>query len=179
MYLSFYLLAAAALIIVAYVVGTALARRYRRFDGEMTLTCPENHERVVVALKPARALAGEIAGIDDLTLRACTRWPERAGCDEGCLDEVGDDPHALLSRVRIAEWFEHKECVLCGQEFKRVEEQVHQPAFIDRDGALTASTEVDPRRLDLILATHLPVCWNCYSAETFRRRHPELVVESA
>ena len=60
MYLSFYLLAAAALIIVAYVVGTALARRYRRFDGEMTLTCPENHERVVVALMHTLARASRL-----------------------------------------------------------------------------------------------------------------------
>ncbi len=179
MYLSLYLLAAAAIIIVGYVAGVALMRRYRRYEGEMTLTCPENREHVVVELNPKRALAGEIAGIDDLALRACTRWPERAGCDEGCLDQVGADPHALLARVRIAEWFEHKECVLCGREFKRVEDQEHQPAFLDRDGALIASTDVDPRRLDIVLATHLPVCWNCYSAETFRRRHPELVVESA
>lgn len=179
MYLSLYLLGAAALVVVAYLIGAAIVRRYHRYEGGMALTCPENHEAVTVELNPKRALAGELAGIDDLALRACTRWPERAGCDEACLEQVGSDPHALLARVRIAQWFEHRSCAVCGRDFKRVEEQDHQPAFIDRDGALVAASDIDPRRLDLVFATHLPVCWNCYSAETFRRRHPELVVESA
>ena len=27
-----------------------------------------------------------------------------------------------------------------------------------------------------VLETHLPVCWNCYIAQSFRREHPDLVV---
>ena len=27
------------------------------------------------------------------------------------------------------------------------------------------------------MGTHLPVCWNCHIAESFRREHPELVVD--
>ena len=30
-------------------------------------------------------------------------------------------------------------------------------------------------KLQEVLATHWPVCWNCHVAETFRREHPELV----
>jgi hypothetical protein len=27
-----------------------------------------------------------------------------------------------------------------------------------------------------VLQTHLPVCWDCYIAQTFRRDHPDMVV---
>jgi hypothetical protein len=28
-----------------------------------------------------------------------------------------------------------------------------------------------------VFSTHRPVCWNCHVTETFRRLHPELVVD--
>jgi hypothetical protein len=37
--------------------------------------------------------------------------------------------------------------------------------------------EVPAERLPEVLGTHLPVCWNCHIAETFRRQHAELVID--
>jgi hypothetical protein len=35
---------------------------------------------------------------------------------------------------------------------------------------------VPVENLSTVLETHLPVCWNCYIAQSFRREHPDLVV---
>jgi hypothetical protein len=179
MYLSLYLVGAMVFVAIAYAIGLALYRRYHRYDGEMALTCPENHEPVSVALDAGLALTGELRGTRDLKLRACTRWPEREGCDEACLDQIVADPHELLTRVKIAEWFEGKDCAVCGRELRRVEEQERQPAFLAPDGEFVESDAVDPHDLDRVFATHLPVCWHCHFAVTFRRKHPELVVDPA
>jgi len=35
---------------------------------------------------------------------------------------------------------------------------------------------IPAEKLQEVLRTDWPVCWNCHVAETFRREHPELVV---
>ena len=42
------------------------------------LTCPENHQSA--AVNPAWSLK--------LRLSACSRWPEKAGCDQACLSQI-------------------------------------------------------------------------------------------
>jgi len=36
--------------------------------------------------------------------------------------------------------------------------------------------EIPAERVPEVIETHMPVCWNCHVAETFRRVHPELVL---
>src|SRR6266576_3849706 len=43
--------------------------------------------------------------------------------------------------------------------------------------ALLEWNEIPLEHLQQTLSTHWPVCWNCHIAETFRRRHPELVTD--
>jgi hypothetical protein len=40
-------------------------------------------------------------------------------------------------------------------------------------------SEIPAEKLQEVMRTHQPVCWNCHIAETFRREHPELVVDRA
>jgi hypothetical protein len=37
--------------------------------------------------------------------------------------------------------------------------------------------EIPAEELQEVLGTHWPVCWNCHTAQTFRRERPELVVD--
>jgi hypothetical protein len=56
----------------------------------------------------------------------------------------------------------------------------HEPALTDlRDPAhrTRAWRDVEPAAILDTLATHAPVCWNCHVTETFRREHPELVID--
>jgi hypothetical protein len=45
-------------------------------------------------------------------------------------------------------------------------------------GELTpAVIHVAAENLPEIFATHLPMCWSCHIAQTFRREHPEMVID--
>jgi hypothetical protein len=37
-------------------------------------------------------------------------------------------------------------------------------------------SEVPVEGFSTVLQTHLPVCWDCYIAQSFVREHPDLVV---
>jgi hypothetical protein len=49
---------------------------------------------------------------------------------------------------------------------------------MDQQGQALPWQEVAPETLPQVLATHRPVCFDCYVAETFRRQHPELVIDN-
>ena len=52
----------------------------------------------------------------------------------------------------------------------------HKPALQTPDGELIEWSGVPVENLSMVLKTHLPVCWDCYIAQSFRRDHPDLVV---
>jgi hypothetical protein len=59
-----------------------------------TILCPETLHWAAVALDARLAARTEFAGHADLHLVACSRWPERQGCDQACVPQlplVGDD----------------------------------------------------------------------------------------
>ena len=50
-------------------------------------------------------------------------------------------------------------------------------ALLDPDHRTIEWRQLRPEQLPDVFSTHRPVCWNCHVAETFRRLHPELVVD--
>lgn len=58
------------------------------YSGSRLVTCPENQRPGVVRIDAGHAAATGIDGCPRLRLSACTRWPERAQCDQGCLLEA-------------------------------------------------------------------------------------------
>ena len=71
--------AMAAAFVFLPVVACAMSDARRPHGVE----CPENGQRVTVRLDPARTVLNLFAGSRQ-RVSACTRWPERAGCDRGC-----------------------------------------------------------------------------------------------
>jgi len=61
---------------------------YRRYSGPRGVTCPETHQQVGVTLQAAHAAATAICGPPEFRVTDCSRWPERAHCDQGCLPEA-------------------------------------------------------------------------------------------
>jgi hypothetical protein len=61
---------------------------YRTFTGTRAVTCPETKQAVAVRFDALHAAVTGIQGKSDLRLADCTRWPERAGCDQACLEEA-------------------------------------------------------------------------------------------
>ena len=63
-------------------------RLYSDSRGSRTVTCPETHEHVAVAFD---ALHTAVTGLRErpaYRLAACTRWPGRRDCPQGCLPEA-------------------------------------------------------------------------------------------
>ena len=105
-----------AVVCVALPVGLSMSARYRRWK---IVGCP-------TAYRPAAILVGRAGLAEALGLRvlrrvrACSLWPERCGCDRGCLrlpeDEIHDAPTVstparveypplFLGRIRLRRQF--------------------------------------------------------------------------
>jgi hypothetical protein len=83
---------------------------YRRYRGKWAVTCPETRGSAGVEVDAARIAASAWGGRLDLRLKACSRWPEKASCGQGCLAEIEHDAEAAASR-----WFRVQSCVSCGK----------------------------------------------------------------
>lgn len=164
-----------AAVFVAVELSLAL-RTYLKFRGKRIVSCPENHCDAAVRVAAGKAAYGAMFGGDQLKLSECSRWPEKQACGQDCLGQIEDDPEACLVWTIVSQWFQGKECAYCHKPFVEIHWHDHPPALRDTKGKTFQWNEVPAENLHGILKTHSPVCWNCHIAETFRREHPEMVV---
>ena len=61
---------------------------YNTYRGIRTVKCPETHAPVSVRFNALRAAITGLSGRPQLNLEACSRWPERAGCNQACIPEA-------------------------------------------------------------------------------------------
>ena len=77
---------------------------YRRYTGSRLVTCPENQRPGVVSIDARHAVSTGIDGRPDVRLCDCSRWPERANCDQACLSqakrEAPDTPAEAKSQTK-------------------------------------------------------------------------------
>jgi hypothetical protein len=168
------LAAAAALVALGawYVVAALLALR-----GARLVTCPETGQPVAVDLDLKYSAVHSAFGRPHFRLKDCSRWPERAGCGQMCLGDLEAAPHDCLVRTVLARFYAGRRCAFCRRPFGEIHWHDHKPALVGKDGVTRAWADVPPETVPSVLATHHPVCWNCHVAETFRRQHPDMVVE--
>ena len=169
-------------VIATLVVLTAVFLGFLRWyqeRGARVITCPDNHELAAVEVDAAHAAITSIfRGTSKLQLSSCSRWPEKAGCDQACLKEVVDSPSHCLVRTILADWYLGRNCVYCAKPIGEVIWHDHRPALYDPERRITLEwTDIRPEQVYSVLATHEAVCWNCHVAESFRREHPDLVTD--
>jgi hypothetical protein len=166
---------AAAGVVYALRVGGAAFVKYR---GKRIVTCPETNAPVGVDVDALHAAAtAPFGGGAELRLKDCTRWPERKACGQECLTQIEEAPEQCLIRTWLERWYAGTACALCGTPIGEIRWADHRPAFLGPGRKPLAWSDVSPENLLGVLATHEPICWNCYVAETFRTEHPDLVVE--
>lgn len=165
--------------VIVLTAGIFALVRYYQERGSRVITCPDNHELAGVEVDAAHAaLTSIFRGTSKLQLSSCTRWPEKAGCDQACLREVVDSPNHCLVRTILADWYLGRNCVYCAKPIGEVNWHDHRPALYDSEQRKTVEwVDVRPELVYSVLATHEPVCWNCHVAESFRREHPDLVTD--
>jgi hypothetical protein len=150
---------------------------YFGFRGKRVITCPETHQPAAVDVAAGEAAVGAFLSEPTLRLKECSRWPERQDCGQQCLQQIEVGPEDCLVWNIVSKWYEGKECVFCRKPFDQLHHLDHAPALLSPDHKTLEWRELRPERLPDGFATHQPVCWNCHVTETFRRIHPELIVD--
>ena len=160
-----------------YVVLPVVADAYRRFRGTRLVTCPETHQAAAVEVNARRAAFKAAIGRNELSLRDCSRWPEREDCGQECLRQIEVAPEDCLVRTMLTKWYQKQSCALCTAPFEGIESWGHRTALMKPDGTTVEWGDVRAETLPDVLATSHPVCWNCHIAASFRRQHPDLVID--
>ena len=170
-------LIAILLIAVALWFGIRwLVRSSSRYRGSRIVTCPETQEPTIVEVDSLHATLTSAVGVPDIRLQNCSRWPMNEQCGQECLIDLDIAPDECLVNGVLMRWYRDKKCVYCGNRFAEVHWTDHRPALRSPEGKLVSWKDVKLDKLQDVLETHSPVCWDCYIAQTFRLEHPDLVV---
>jgi hypothetical protein len=153
------------------------ARTYARYRGKRLITCPETKAPAAVEVKAASVALAAATGVPHPTLRDCSRWPEREDCGQECLAQIESAPDGCAVRSLLERWYAGRTCVYCERPIGEIHWYDRRPALGDAGGRTIAWEGFRAEELPEILKTHLPVCWSCHVSETFRREHPDLVVD--
>lgn len=172
------LLAVLVLGVASFVFGRVV-RAYLKFRGTRLVTCPENKKTAAVEVNAREAAWKAVLGQSGVHfhLKECSRWPKRRDCGQECLAQIAESPEECLLKKILEKWYQGQTCVLCGNPFEEIHWYEHKPGLLSPEGQAARWREFRPEDIPGVLSTYLPVCWDCRVAETFRREHPELVVD--
>jgi hypothetical protein len=177
MTLIIYLIAAIVVLGVFFLLLSSAAAVYLKFRGTRLVTCPETKESAAVEVDAQYAAFTVPIGERGLRLKDCSRWPERQDCWQKCLGQIVSAPEDCLVRTILTNWYEGRTCVFCGKALGEIDWLDHKPALMSTERVTLEWNEIPAEKVPVVLQTHMPVCWNCHIAETFRRRYLELVVD--
>ncbi len=175
--MTFYIIVT-AVAVALILVGVRFSRAYVRLRGTRVVTCPADQSKAAVEVNARKAATGALFGSPTFALTACSHWPDRHDCGQQCLNEIQAAPMDCLVRTHLTKWYEGRKCALCQRAFGTIEWHERHPALLAPDTRTLSWSDVEAARLDDVLRTHKPVCFDCHVAETFRRTHPELVLDN-
>ncbi|MGB7437850.1 MAG: hypothetical protein WBR26_05370 [Candidatus Acidiferrum sp.] len=165
------------LLIGTIVFGVVFAfRTYLRYRGQRLVTCPETHRSAAVHVDVAKVTSTKLIGRQEVRLDQCSRWPEKRNCGQECLAQVNADPEHCLVWNIVASWYNGKSCAYCQKPFGEIHWHDRRAALLSPDHIAKQWNEIPAEQLPNVFETYLPVCWNCYIAETYRRQNPDRVV---
>jgi hypothetical protein len=182
---SYVLLVIVLLVPLAALVALAggfllsgVLRAWRSYRGVHIVQCPETRKPAAVRVDTGHfARSAVMNDPPELRLASCSRWPERAGCDQECVPQIERQPVDTRLDTILDDAFANQRCALCGRTIPGVQAIGHKPAFRAEDGRTIPCDQIAPERIEEILATHRLVCWDCDVAETFRREFPDRVID--
>jgi len=173
----FYLVATALVAVPVYLGIRYFFRSSERFGGAQIIICPETRKQAMVEVDAHRAALTSLLGQPDIRLESCWRWPLNRECGQECLIQLDVAPSECLVRGVLMKWYKGKECAFCRRVFDEPQLTDHKPALVNPEGITLGWGEVSLPTLMDVLKTNRPVCWNCHIAQTFRREHPDLIVD--
>jgi hypothetical protein len=172
-----YLIAVALVAVLIYFGIRYFVRASKQFGGARVIICPETGKQAMVEVDASRAALTSLVGQTDIRLENCWRWPLNENCGQECLLQLDVAPAECLVRSVLMKWYRSKKCAFCQRPFGDIELIDHKPALLNPEGVTVEWSAIPISAVNEAMATYLPVCWNCHIAQTFRREHPDLVVE--
>lgn len=89
-----------------------------------------------------------------------------------------NNPHDAATTARLKHFFEGKACSACGRPIPPLHVGDLRPGLLNPETQQAiAWADIPTADLSATLESHQPICSHCAVVETFRREHPELVVE--
>lgn len=168
--------------IVALIAGWATwialraFRTFREFRGARVIVCPKTHRTAGVHIDVWHAVASVFNEVEpEVRLSDCSLWATRGPCEQRCVNDARR-PDATVRSV-VTRWYAGKTCVYCGKPIICVQTLDHRAALLMPENITIEWSEIPAKDVPEALRTGLPVCWNCHTAESFRREHPELVTD--
>jgi hypothetical protein len=167
-------------VFVLFVLGLILAvylaiaiRTWIRLRGQRVVTCPETRGPAGVTVDVGHAAATAVREKADVRLATCTRWPERADCNQGCVAQIEASPRETRARTMAARYFESRRCVICQRRIGPPTTAMLQPGFMNPvTREAVAWNEVPPQYLPDAIASRRPLCADCTLAESSRGPFP-------
>ena len=174
----------AAYFIVTMILATALyfgirwlVRACSKYRGIKIVACPETASCAVVEVDALHASLTSIVGRPDIRLESCSRWPMKSQCGQECLANLDVAPGECLVSGSLMRWYRGRNCVYCGKPAEELQWMDHKPALQTSGGKFLERRGVPVKNFSMVLKTHLPVCWNCYIAQSSREGHPAKVID--
>jgi len=176
--MTFQLLVILLILAVLLVYLVIAVRTWSRVHGTRVVICPETHRPAAVTVDVGGAVVSAVRETADVRLTTCTRWPERRGCDQPCVNQIETSPSETAPRAIAAHFFARERCAICRRPIEAPNAMTLQPGFMDASTHRVQSwDEVPPQDLAETCATRYPLCPNCTVAETFRQRFPDPVTD--
>src|SRR5208283_4082895 len=108
-------------------------RTYFEYRGKRLITCPETHKPAAVDVAAGEAAVGAFLSEPTLRLKQCSRWPERQGCGQECLQQLEVNPENCLVWNIVSKWYQGKQCVYCKKTFSELQHLDHAPPLLSPD----------------------------------------------
>jgi hypothetical protein len=172
-----YLIIAALTAAAIYFGIRYYVRASQLFSGERVIICPETGKQAMVELDTRHAAISSLFGQTDLRLENCARWPIQQDCGQECLLQFDVASSECVVRSVLEKWYRDKRCAFCKEPFAEISLVDHKPALLSGEGLTVEWRQIPISAVTEAMATYLPVCWNCHVAQSFRREHPDLVVD--
>ncbi|HYH00288.1 MAG TPA: hypothetical protein VD837_14235 [Terriglobales bacterium] len=170
MILPVYLLFVFGAVVAAFAVLAIYHRQHRR----PLITCPETLKPARIEVDRRHELYTLMRGIKETRLKSCTRWPERADCDQDCVVQVEAGP-AVIERI-LGKWYDKRNCAICAMPLVQYDYQRGRAAALNRDGTFLELRDMNWNEFPMSLKDLEPICWKCHEKELIRRRDSRVSV---
>ena len=129
---------------------------------------------LVIVLLATAAVVGAAIFFTFQGFRAADRPPVNVNPPR----HTNSNRHDPATTAQLKHFFEGKQCAACSRPVPAVHAGEMRPGLLNTSTHETiAWNDIPAANLSTMLESHAPICSNCLIIETFRREHPDLVVD--